>query len=148
MLNIKIIETNDDLEKALNIRRTVFVEEHKVPENIELDEFDSLDTGCVHFLALHNNKPIGTLRANLTNKDKVKFQRFCFLPEYRMHGFGKLLLEFAENELIKKGYTYFFLEAKFSVHQFYEKCGYKKISDIFYEVGVPHVKMEKFKEEI
>jgi predicted GNAT family N-acyltransferase len=92
---------------------------------------------------LYENTPIGTLRANLTIKDTVKIQRFCFLPEYRKHGFGKLLLEFAENELINKGYSYFFLEAKFAVHHFYEKCGYKRVSDIFYEVDVPHVKMEK-----
>ena len=143
MLEIKIIETIEDLEKALKIRREVFVEEHNVPESIELDEFDTLGVGCMHFLALYDNKPVGTLRANLTIKDTVKIQRFCFLPEYRKSGFGKLLIEFAENELIKKGYKNFFLEAKFSVHPFYEKCGYKKVSDIFYEVGVPHVKMEK-----
>ena len=70
MLEIKIIETKDDLEKALNIRRTVFVQEHNVPEDIELDEFDTPDSGCVHVLALYDNKPIGTLRANLTIKDK------------------------------------------------------------------------------
>lgn len=143
MLEIKIIKTTSDLEKALNIRRTVFVEEHNVPEDIELDEFDTLEANCLHFLALYNNKAIGTLRANLTIKDKVKIQRFCLLPEYRKSGFGKLLLDFAEKELFKKGFTYFFLEAKFSVHPFYEKCGYKNVSDIFYEVNVPHVKMEK-----
>lgn len=143
MIDFKIIKTQDDLQKALNIRKMVFVEEHNVPESIELDEFDTLDSNCLHILALYNNKPIGTLRANLTIKDKVKIQRFCFLPEYRKSGFGKQLLEFTENELIKKGYNYFFLEAKFSVHPFYEKCGYKRVSDIFYEVDVPHVKMEK-----
>ena len=143
MTEFRRIEKQMDLEKALQIRREVFVKEHNVPESIELDEFDTLDSQCMHILALYENKPIGTLRANLTIKDKVKFQRFCFLPEYRKSGFGKLLIEFAENELIKKGYKNFFLEAKFSVHPFYEKCGYKKVSDIFYEVGVPHVKMEK-----
>lgn len=144
MLEIKIIETNEDLEKALKIRREVFVEEHNVPENIELDEFDTLEAGCMHFLALYDNKPFGTLRANLTIKDTVKIQRFCLLPECRKSGFGKQLLEFAEKVLLNQGYSYFFLEAKFSVYPFYEKCGYKKVSDIFYEVGVPHVKMEKF----
>ncbi len=143
MLEIKIIETNEDLEKALKIRREVFVEEHNVPENIELDEFDTLEAGCMHFLALYNNKPVGTLRANLTIKDTVKIQRFCLLPEYRKSGFGKQLLEFAEKVLLKQGYKYFFLEAKFSVHHFYEKCGYTRVSDVFYEVDVPHVKMEK-----
>ena len=35
---------------------------------------------------------------NLTIKDTVKIQRFCFLPEYRKSGFGKLLLDFAEKD--------------------------------------------------
>ena len=143
MTEFRIINSAEELDTALNIRRIVFVQEHNVPEDIELDEFDTLDSGCVHILAFYKNKPIGTLRANLTIKDKVKIQRFCFLPEYRKSGFGKQLLEFTENQLLKKGYKYFFLEAKFSVHPFYEKCGYKKVSDIFYEVGVPHVKMVK-----
>ena len=107
MLEIKIIKTTSDLEKALNIRRTVFVEEHSVPEDIELDEFDTLEADCLHFLALYNNKAIGTLRANLTIKDTVKIQRFCLLPEYRKSGFGKLLLDFAEKELFKKGFRIF-----------------------------------------
>ncbi len=143
MTEFRIINSAEELDTALNIRRIVFVQEHNVPEDIELDEFDTLDSGCMHILVLYKNKPIGTLRANLTIKGKVKIQRFCFLPEYRKSGFGKQLLEFTENELLKKGYKHFFLEAKFSVHPFYEKCGYKKVSDIFYEVGVPHVKMVK-----
>lgn len=144
MLEIKVIETNEDLEKALKIRREVFVEEHNVPENIELDEFDTLESQCTHYLVSLDKKPIGTIRCNLVSGATVKVQRFCFLPEHRKSGFGRKLLEFIENDLSEKGYSYFFLEAKFSVYPFYEKCGYKKVSDIFYEVGVPHVKMEKF----
>ncbi len=143
MLEFKFVKTQNELESALDIRRNVFINEMGVPESIELDELDTLGSPCEHVLVLYDNKPIGTLRANLTIKDKVKIQRFCFLAEYRKLGFGKQLLEFAENELHKKGYKYFFLEAKFSVHPFYEKCGYKKVSDIFYEVNVPHVKMVK-----
>lgn len=144
MVEIKVIENNEDLDKALSIRRTVFVDEHNVPEDIELDEFDILNSQCIHFLVTLSEKPIGTIRCNLVSQSDVKIQRFCFLPEYRKSGYGKKLLEFIENYLSKKGYNYFFLEAKFSVYPFYEKCGYKKVSDIFYEVNVPHVKMEKW----
>lgn len=143
MVEIITIETNEDLEKALKIRKEVFVKEHNVPANIELDEFDTLESQCKHFLVLLDKKPIGTMRCNLVSPIEVKIQRFCFLPEHRKSGHGKKLLEFIENELSAQGYKYFFLEAKFSVYKFYEKCGYKKVSDIFYEVNVPHVKMEK-----
>lgn len=144
MLEIKVIETNEDLKKALNIRRTVFINEMGVNESIELDEFDTLDSQCKHILVLYNKKPVGTARCNLISDSELKVQRFCFLPEYRNVGFGKLLLEFIEKEFSQIGYNYFFLEAKFSVHEFYEKCGYKKVSDVFIEANVPHIKMEKY----
>jgi predicted GNAT family N-acyltransferase len=144
MINFRIIKTDEDLENALRIRREVFVEEHNVPESIELDEFDTLDSQCKHILVLYNKKPVGTARCNLISDTELKVQRFCFLPEYRNVGFGKLLLEFIEKEFSQIGYNYFFLEAKFSVHKFYEKCGYKKVSDIFIEANVPHIKMEKW----
>ena len=144
MINFKIIKTDEDLENALKIRREVFVEEHNVPESIELDEFDTLDSQCKHILVLYNKKLVCTARCNFISDTELKVQRFCFLPEYRNVGFGKLLLEFIEKEFSQIGYNYFFLEAKFSVYEFYEKCGYKKVSDIFIEANVPHIKMEKW----
>lgn len=143
MTEIRFAKTQTDLETALNIRRTVFIEEFNVPEDIELDEFDSIDSRCEHILVLHKNAPVGTARCNLVSEGKLKIQRFCFLPEYRKNGFGKMLLNFIETEFTKRGYSYFFLEAKFSVHTFYEKCGYKKVGDVFPEANVPHIKMEK-----
>ncbi|MBR2875952.1 MAG: GNAT family N-acetyltransferase [Clostridia bacterium] len=143
MTEFKIVTTNDELEAALNIRRNVFINEMGVPENIELDEFDTPDSLCKHILVLYNKKAVGTARCNLISDKKLKIQRFCFLPEYRKSGLGKLLLEFIETTFSSEGYNYFFLEAKFSVQQFYEKCGYKTVSDIFIEANVPHIKMEK-----
>lgn len=143
MLEIKVIETNEDLKKALNIRRTVFINEMGVPESIEIDNFDTLTSQCKHILVLYNGQVVGTARCNLISATELKIQRFCFLSEYRKSGFGKKLLEFIEKEFSNIGYNYFFLEAKFSVHEFYEKCGYKKVSDVFIEANVPHIKMEK-----
>ena len=85
MIQFQFVKTHDDLEKALYIRRNVFINEMGVPESIELDEFDTLDSQCMHILALYENKPIGTLRANLTIKDKVKFQRFLMRMFCKYH---------------------------------------------------------------
>jgi predicted GNAT family N-acyltransferase len=143
MTEFQFVKTRDDLEKALYIRRNVFINEMGVNESIELDKFDTLDSQYKHILVLYNKKPVGTARCNLISDTELKIQRFCFLPEYRKSGFGKKLLDFIETEFSKEGYNYFFLEAKFSVHEFYEKCGYKKASDVFIEANVPHIKMEK-----
>jgi len=143
MLEFKIVNTEEELKSALKIRRDVFINEMSVPESIEIDDYDKLNSQCKHILVLLENKPVGTARCNLISETELKIQRFCFLPEYRKSGFGKLLIEFIEREFSDKGFNYFFLEAKFSVHEFYEKCGYKKVSDVFIEANVPHIKMEK-----
>lgn len=41
-MNIKRITTEADLHAALNIRKTVFIEEQHVSESEEFDEFDTL----------------------------------------------------------------------------------------------------------
>lgn len=143
MLEFKFVKTQNELESALDIRRNVFINEMGVPESIELDELDTLGSPCEHVLVLYNSKPVGTARCNLISDSELKIQRFCFLPQHRKNGFGKRLLEFIESEFSKRGFNYFYLEAKFAVYEFYEKCGYKKVSDVFIEANVPHVKMEK-----
>ena len=35
------------------------------------------------------------------------------------------------------------LNSKFQVYSFYEKSGYKTVSEPFYDVGIKHIKMEK-----
>lgn len=52
-------------------------------------------------------------------------------------------LEFAEEYYRKNGIKKIILDSQYPVKDFYEKCGYKTVSDIFMEVNIPHVKMEK-----
>ena len=41
MTKFQFVKTHDDLEKALYIRRNVFINEMGVNESIELDKFDT-----------------------------------------------------------------------------------------------------------
>ena len=41
--SVKIVEYSEELEKILELRQTVFIEEQKVPEEEEIDDLDSLD---------------------------------------------------------------------------------------------------------
>lgn len=47
-----IITTEEDLKKAFDIRKEVFVEEQGVPLEDEFDEFDTLNGKCEHILVL------------------------------------------------------------------------------------------------
>ena len=145
MKNIEIynVEDKNVLERCLEIRDKVFSVEKGVPKEIEVDQFDCLNESCSHFLIRYQNKDVGTIRCLYTSKDTVRIQRFCFLKEYRGLGLGKSVIEYIEHYYKKQGFAAVEMDAKYEVCGFYEKCGYKKVSDVFIEANIEHIKMMK-----
>ncbi len=143
MIEFIFCESEEDLKHALTIRRNVFIYEMAVPESIEIDENDTLSGSCKHILVLKDSDPIGTVRCNLISDKILKIQRFCFIKDCRGNGYGRSLLKFIEKEFKAKGFSYIYLEAKFTASDFYKKCGYSPKGEIFIEANVPHIKMEK-----
>ena len=142
MLDIIVVKNENDLNKCLEIRNKVFIEEKNVPIEIERDNYDLITENCTHFLVKYDNKCIGTLRCNVEEKDVVKIQRFCILKEYRKLGIGKNVLIFIE-DYYKANKKMIKMDAKYEALSFYEKCGYKKVSDIFIEANIEHITMAK-----
>ena len=145
MKNIEIYEVadKDTLERCLEMRDKVFSVEKGVPKEIEVDKFDCLNESCSHFLIRYQNEDAGTIRCLSISNDTVKIQRFCFLKEYRGLGLGKSVIAYMENYYKKQGFATMEMDAKYEVCGFYEKCGYKKVSDIFIEANIKHIKMMK-----
>lgn len=149
MNDLKILKADntDILERCLAIRNTVFIVEKQVPREIEVDENDCLHGKCDHFLIRHGENDAGAFRCFHLSENTVKIQRFCILKEYRNLGFGKIAMEYIEDYYKKFCYKQnkieLTLDAKFAVSGFYEKCGYKRASEVFTEAGVPHIKMIK-----
>ncbi len=135
-------ENSSDLEKCLNMRHQVFTIEKGVPKDIEVDSFDTLESLCDHFLILKDSHPCGTLRC-MNIDDSIKVQRFCILKDFRGLGIGKVAMEFIENYYKEKGKSKVQMDSKYSVYKFYEKCGYRQISDVFIEANIEHIKMIK-----
>ena len=145
--NCEIVSVGKDadlLKECLNVRRVVFQVEKGIPKDIDLDEFDCINDACEHFLVRYQYESVGTVRCRLDFEEKeIRLQRFCILSDCRTFGLGRRLLEFIEAYYQNKGFDWIRLDAKFAVHGFYEKSGYKAVSDVFMEAGVEHVKMEK-----
>jgi predicted GNAT family N-acyltransferase len=102
---------------------------------------------CHHFLALKNTQPIGTVRIYPYDGTPkiVKIGRLSVLIKYRGTGIGASLLDkaesFAKSQL---GYEKCILHAQTHKSSWYERRGYKVLSDeTFYEAGIEHVKMGK-----
>lgn len=142
-LEIIQVENANDLATCLNIRNSVFTKEQGVPKEFEVDEYDTLNHKCIHFLMKYKNIYVGTLRGLFQENNTIKLQRFCFLKEYRNLGMGKKTLQYIENYYKNCGKTLIKLDAQYQVYKFYEKCGYSKNSEIFTEANIKHIEMIK-----
>jgi len=142
MIEAVRVATEEELQKTFAIRKEVFVKEQGVPEENEIDEYDSLDAPCNHLLILADGKPVGAGRIRFM--DGVgKLERICVLKPYRQLGIGKVIVQELENIAKEKGVSKVKLHSQTHANTFYEQLGYQIQSDVFYEEGIPHNVMVK-----
>lgn len=141
-MNSKVITAVEDLKIAFYIREKVFVEEQGVPLEDEFDEFDTLNGECEHILVYHNEQPVGTGRIRVVD-DYGKLERICILKPYRKFGLGKVVITALEKVAMQKGVSQVKLHGQTQAEDFYQKLGYRTVSNIFMEDGIPHILMQK-----
>ncbi len=73
----------------------------------------------------------------------VRLRQMAVVSGLQGKGVGKVLLQFAENIARDSGYKKIIMHARKTAVGFYEKSGYKKTSEEFQEVTIPHYVMEK-----
>ncbi|RDI47733.1 GNAT family N-acetyltransferase [Falsibacillus pallidus] len=138
-MKLQVVQNKQELEQAFLIRTKVFVEEQKVPEEEEIDQFENDST---HFLLMNDGDPIGAGRfRNLEGKGKV--ERICVLSSQRGTGAGKIIMSGIEEFAKTQGLKILKLNAQTQAIPFYEKLGYEVVSDEFLDAGIPHRTMEK-----
>lgn len=136
---ISIIETRwDEHEAALRaLRQQVFINEQRVPEDLE---WDGEDDKAVHFLALDaDHNPVGCIRLLPTGQ----ISRLCVLSEHRNNGVGSSLLVAAEEAARANGMEEIFLHAQTHATSFYEASGFTVTGGIFMDANIPHRQMFK-----
>lgn len=137
MVKIKKIENNADMLHAFEVRNEVFVIEQEVNPALEYDEFEKTSH---HYLALQNDKPIGTARWRET-EEGVKLERFAVLKDFRGSGAGNALLKNILDDVEKIAPNKIYLHAQVQVIPFYEKAGFDCIGPEFIEADIRHRKM-------
>lgn len=134
-----IVKTEEQMQDAFSIRRTVFIDEQQVPEEEEIDQYEK---DAIHVVLYDNHEPIGAGRfRNLDGLGKV--ERICVLKSYRNKGAGKVIMDKMEDLAKDEGVTKLKLNAQTHAEKFYLNLGYTTISDIFMDAGIPHVTMIK-----
>ncbi len=140
---VRFVESQEELETCLSIRRKVFIEEQGVPEELEIDELD-FPAPNRHVLLLSEGLPAGTARIKDLGEGVVKYQRIAILSEYRRQGLGKILLDGLDRLAVQLGYRHVKIEAQKYAEGFYHRCGFITTSpEIIMDAGIPHVAMEK-----
>lgn len=123
-------------QKARAIRQKVFIEEQKVEER---DEFDEFEESSSHYLMSLNNKAIGTARWRQIGS-VVKLERFAVLEEYRGKKYGDQLLQRVISDA-KKRQLPLYLHAQIKAIPFYARRGFEKVGEMFSECDIDHYKM-------
>lgn len=136
-LQVIKINSKEELEKAFEIRRIVFVEEQNCPPELEWEHEEE----STHFLALLNNEPCGACRWRKTDNG-YKLERFAVLKEHRGKRIGQALVAAALSDLPgDAGYIY--LNAQLEAMRTYARFGFVAEGEQFEEAGIQHMKMVK-----
>jgi predicted GNAT family N-acyltransferase len=138
-VKVVVAKTEDQIQEVFNIRKTVFVEEQKVPLEEEIDEYENDST---HFVLYDQNHSVGAGRFRIL--DGVgKVERICVLPAIRGKGAGRELMLAIEEYAKQQPLSQLKLNAQTYAIPFYEGLGYKVTSDEFLDAGIPHKTMKK-----
>ena len=129
-----------ELYEILRVRSQIFILE----QNMHCQDMDGIDFEARHFFLEENGKVLAYLRAFYTDDSKsvVKIGRVLSIT----HGVGlgadimkRAIADIKINMKCQK----LCLNSQKSAIGFYEKLGFKTVSDEFLEEGVIHLKMQR-----
>jgi len=133
-VSIKRVTWQQAESNLREVRTTVFINEQSVTPEFE---WDDIDGGAVHLLAMHDNQAIGCLR--IIHYGKIG--RMAVLSHWRGLGVGKMLLGEAINICRSHGSRQIDLSAQTHAIHFYQQAGFQIISEEYTDVQIPHVDM-------
>lgn len=136
MLRIELMDWETARNEATRIRYAVFVEEQRVPLEIEMDDQDKV---CVHAIAYAQGRAVGTGRL----LPDGHIGRMAVLRESRALGVGGAILERLVQEARDRGVKQVVLSAQTHALGFYRLHGFKAEGDVYDEAGIPHQEMRR-----
>lgn len=128
--------TRDELYAIIALRERVFVVEQKCAY---LDA-DGLDPRCLHLWAVERGAIVAYLRflPAGVKYDEAAIGRVIVAQEARGTGLGKELMR---RGLAMAGAAPVRVGAQAHLERFYGELGFRRVSDVYDEDGIPHVEM-------
>jgi predicted GNAT family N-acyltransferase len=145
-LEVLVVTTAAEMRDALEIRRSVFIEEQRVPEDLEIDQHDAdpaLVSTALHVLARRDGQPVGTGRLLLAEPDALlHIGRVAVLAAHRRHGVGRTVMLALQVLARERGAASVTLGAQLHAISFYERLGYVASGPVFLDAGIEHRRMD------
>lgn len=135
-ITIRLGDWHELAAQATPVRFEVFVDEQKVPADMELDEFDA--QSC-HALALAGDEVVGTGRL----LPDGHIGRMAVLADWRGRGVGEAILQALIDEAERRGMRRLALSAQTHALGFYSRFGFVPEGDVYDEAGLPHQAMRR-----
>ncbi len=107
------------------------------------DEDLSDDAKDIILIAEKGGKVVGCLMLQPKTDVLIKFRQMAVYHEWQGKGIGAQLMHAAEHIAVMHGYKQVVLHARITAKDFYAGLDYIVTSDVFTEVGIDHVVMEK-----
>ena len=136
MPRIELLSWADARKHASPIRFTVFVEEQRVPLEIELDEYDAVS---IHALVFDDDRPVATGRL----LPDGHIGRMAVLREWRGRGLGGLMLTRLIERAQERGDREVILSAQVHAAPFYAAHGFVPHGAEYMEAGIRHQEMRR-----
>ena len=127
------------LYEILKLRSEIFV----VKQNAIYQDLDELDQIAIHFYLVENNEIKAYLRILPTDNNFETIKPGRIIAKYEGKGLGKKILSKAlDYAKINLNSKLALIDAQTYAKGFYEKIGFKTISDEFILDGLSHIKMD------
>ena len=131
--SIGLVTWQDAADELSAIRHRVFIDEQKVPPELE---WDGLDASAMHVMARSmDGDAIGTARL----LPGGQIGRMAVLRRWRGIGIGTAMLQCLIAHAAEK--ERLFLNAQTSAESFYRRNDFETEGEIFMEAGIPHIRM-------
>lgn len=137
MMRIELFDWEQARGEASRIRFAVFVQEQRVPREMELDD---LDPRCVHALAYATD---GTAIATGRLLPDAHIGRMAVLKAWRGQGIGGAILERLVEAARERGEREVALSAQTHALEFYARHGFVAEGDTYLDAGIPHRMMRR-----
>ena len=139
MLHTRTGSWNELSADAGAIRTRVFVQEQRIPAELE---WDAADASALHAVVYNRlQQPVATGRLLQVRPGLGQIGRVAVHEVLRGGGAGQVVMQALVDAARRRGDTELMLHAQRSAENFYARLGFVARGEPFDEVGIPHIEM-------